>query len=115
MANSTSFEIAAEIALLARKDLTIRTAEGNPRQIAEEGTDYAQSIAPVGTNRDPHPGSFRDSIHAEDIEDIDGMPAARIVSNHPAADYIEYGTSKTPEHGTFAATVIHMQQLEGGR
>lgn len=63
------------------------------RRAAEKVAETAQQIAPVGGGPDdPHPGQFRDSIHAEDT---------RVVSDDPAAAYIVFGTSHSPPHDTF--------------
>jgi hypothetical protein len=48
---------------------------------AEVGVAYAKSIAPVGPDRDPHRGEFRDSIHASVSALQGGHPAARIYAN----------------------------------
>jgi hypothetical protein len=80
--------------------------------IAKKGAAYARSIAPVGGSKGPDPfaGTFRDSIHAEEITKgrAGKLPAAQIISEDPAAVAIEYGTSHSPEHGTFAATEVAM-------
>ena len=80
--------------------------------VAQKGAAFARSIAPVGGVREPDPfaGTFRDSIHAEEITKgrSGKLPAARIVSEDPAAVSIEYGTAKTPEHHTFADTEVAM-------
>ncbi len=77
--------------------------------IVGRGVAYAHSIAPIGVKNDPHPGQFRDSIHSEDLPDVDGLPAARILSDDENAGYIEFGTVKTPEHGTFAKTRVYLE------
>jgi hypothetical protein len=76
-------------------------------ELAEKAADYARSIAPVGEVRDPHPGAFRDSIEAREGNTKKGLPTAKIVSTNPAASFIEYGTARTPEHGTFIKTAAH--------
>jgi hypothetical protein len=76
------------------------------RELAAKAAAYAQSIAPIGgaVSADPHPGQFRDSIHDEQAPDRKGLPASRVRSDDDGAAAIEFGTSRTPEHGTFAKT-----------
>ncbi|MFD8472045.1 HK97 gp10 family phage protein [Streptomyces globisporus] len=52
---------------------------------AEQGQDFARSIAPVDTGR------YRDSLHV--VEDSDG---AEIVADVDYADDLEYGTRHMP-------------------
>jgi|SRR5215472_2498393 len=83
--------------------------------IVEEAVTYAKSIAPVWAGQESqgrHPGTFRDSIRGERTDDKDGMPAAMLISEDEKAAFIEYGTAKTPEHGTFAKTAAHFNDLE---
>jgi hypothetical protein len=47
---------------------------------AEAGVVFAKAIAPVGPERDPHRGEFRDSIHAEAARGPKGGIGARIVA-----------------------------------
>jgi hypothetical protein len=112
MANSTDTEIAAEIVADLTRDEEIRSL---PRVVADKAAKYAKSIAPVGgtVSEDPHPGAFRDSIGSRDIPEVHGMPAAQVYSDLEAALYIEYGTSRTPEHATFAKTADHFKNVEG--
>ena len=66
------------------------------KSAAEDVATRARDIAPVSDDpSDPTPGSFRDSIHAEDSDE-----GARVVADDPAAVYIEFGTAKDPPHGT---------------
>jgi hypothetical protein len=109
----TPEEIKQEILTAMRADPEIRKEiRGEVLDVARKGAAYARSIAPVGgaTEPDPFAGTFRDSIHAEEITTgrAGKLPAARIVSEDPAAVAIEYGTSKTPEHHTFADTEVAM-------
>lgn len=77
---------------------------------AQQAAAYARSIAPVGATKDPHPGRFRDSIHSVVApNDKYGLPRGRVVSDDPAASFIEFGTQYTEEHGTFAQTAAHFQ------
>jgi hypothetical protein len=99
-------EVLAEITALAGHDPDLR--EQLDKTVAA-GVKYAQSIAPVGNDDDPHPGQFRDSIHSLPIPDVKGMPAGRIESDDPNGGYIEFGTDKTPEHGTFAKTRVYLE------
>lgn len=110
---SSADDIAAEIMAQIPGDPKIRE---QVRDTAARGASFARIIAPVyhGTNTKEPPGTFRDSIHDEDRPDYKGMPAARIISNDPAAAYIEYGTGKTPEHATFAKTENYLNASEGG-
>lgn len=63
------------------------------RKVAEKVAETAQDIAPVGGGPDdPHPGRFKDSIHAN---------GTRVESDDPAAPYIVFGTSHSPPHDTF--------------
>lgn len=107
MASSSVDDVLAEInaQVLEQRELI----RGELHEFVDRGVDFAQSIAPVGGAGDPHPGQFRDSIHGEDREDRRGLPAASIVSNLPTAGFIEFGTEKTPEHGTFAKTRSYLQ------
>lgn len=109
MATSSEAEIHAEI--MAQIPTQVRDS-GEARKVAREAAAYARSIAPVYQGKDTKrpAGTFRDSITDKDAPDVKGMPAAQIVSDDPAAQYIEYGTERTPEHGTFAKTRAHMQQ-----
>jgi hypothetical protein len=77
---------------------------------AQQAAAYAKSIAPVGATKDPHPGRFRDSIHSVVApNDKYGLPRGRVVSDDPAASFIEFGTQYTAEHATFAQTAAHFQ------
>ncbi len=74
------------------------------RAKAREIAGYARSIAPVyhGPPRaDERPGEFRDSILAEDAEDKNGLPAARVISRSRIAHLLEYGTVKMEKRATF--------------
>lgn len=71
---------------------------------AEIVASEAKAIAPVGSDRDPHPGQFRDSI-SSDLAEARGLPAGRVYSDDPAAAYIIAGTSDTPAHDTFAKAI----------
>jgi ABC-type Fe3+-hydroxamate transport system substrate-binding protein len=73
--------------VLAKDPSLVALLEEKAKQVA----DTAQSIAPTGSDDDPHPGRFRDSIHAE---------GNKVVSDDPAALYIEMGTIDTPPHLT---------------
>jgi hypothetical protein len=106
---STAAEIAAEIEILLRENPDVQTVA---RRVADQAAAYAKQIAPIyaeprGESGGRHPGTFRDSIHAQDRAPIDGLPAAEVVSDDRAASYIEYGTGKTPEHAVFARTAEH--------
>ena len=78
-------------------------------RIAKEGAELGRSIAPV--LQEPHagftPGHFRDSIHAEEADDINGLPAARIISHSRVAHLLEFGTVTMPEHATFGQIAAH--------
>jgi hypothetical protein len=107
-------DIKQEILTAMREDPEIRKEmRAEVLRVAQQGAAYARSIAPVGgaTGPDPFAGTFRDSIHAEEITTgrAGKLPAARIISEDPAAVAIEYGTSRTPEHHTFADTEIAMK------
>lgn len=109
---STSMQIAAAIrALMPTEEIREEV-----HRVAKEAADYARSIAPVYKG-EPHegvtPGSYRDSIHAESVEDrksagVDKlMPAARVITKSPIANLLEFGTSKMGEFATFAQTAEH--------
>lgn len=70
--------------------------EGRAKAAAVE----AQAIAPVGTDKDPHPGQFRDSISGG-LAERHGEPIGVLSSDDSAAPYILKGTSDTPAHDTF--------------
>lgn len=92
---------AAEIQAAIEADLAeLEEIKTGQKRVAEAGAEYAKSIAPVDT------GTFRNSITAEEV---DGKWA--IVSDDPAASYIEYGTEYTPEHATFARTADHVDNI----
>lgn len=111
---SSAAEIAAAIEAEARKSPEARAEmRKGVQKEASEGVEFGKGIAPVGDDRDPHPGQFRDSIHAEDAPDKDGLPAAKIVSDDPTASFKEWGTSRTPEHGTFAQIAAHLGATTG--
>ena len=100
-------EIKQIILTACREDPEIRKEiREEVKRVAEKGAEYARSIAPVGGTDDPFAGTFRDSIHVEEITKgrAGKLPAASIVSDDPAAVPIEYGTARTPEHGTFGKT-----------
>lgn len=61
------------------------------RRKADKIAETAQSIAPVGTDLDPHPGEFRDGIHAE---------GTQVVAGAPNSVYVIFGTSHSPPHDT---------------
>lgn len=48
---------------------------------AQVGAEFGKSIAPVGPERDPHRGEFRDSIRAEPGHGPRGGIGARVVAN----------------------------------
>lgn len=106
---------AAEIqALLAAKAAEAPEVREHLDQVIDSGVSFARGTAPVGESaKDPHPGQFKNSIHSADIPDVHGMPAGRIVSDDPNAGYIEFGTEKTPEHGTFAQTRVYLESEFG--
>ena len=100
-------DIKQQILTAMREDPEIRReVRREVLEVAQRGAAYARSIAPVGGADDPQAGTFRDSIHAEEITKgrAGKLPAAKIVSEDPAAIAIEFGTSTHREHGTFAAT-----------
>jgi len=100
--------------------------------VVNRAVDYAKSIAPVWPGEESQgrqPGTFRDSIYGEVYyggeadtshpvraniggEGGKGEPAGAIISDDPKAPFIEFGTAKTPEHGTFAKTAAHFNDLE---
>ncbi|WP_424570788.1 hypothetical protein [Streptomyces sp. CH-036] len=61
---------------------------------AEQGRDFARSIAPVDTGR------YRDSIHV--MEDANG---ADLVADVDYADDLEYGTRHMPGQHIFGRTL----------
>jgi hypothetical protein len=109
---SDEAEVAAVIIADLEADEALRSL---PRAVADKMSDYAKSIAPVGgtVSVDPHPGAFRDSIGSRDIDEVGGRPAAQVFSDLDVASFIEYGTSKTAEHATFAKTADHFKDLPG--
>lgn len=64
---------------------------GELERTAQKVAETAQQIAPVGSADDPHPGEFRDSIHAE---------GTIVVADDPNAVFIIFGTSHSPPHDT---------------
>jgi|SRR5215472_9646219 len=105
MATSSAAEIADEMFQKLSEDEQKQDLKEKLQPIVDYGVNLAKSLAPVGGPSDPLSGTFRDSIHSKELPDRKyHMPAMAIVSDDPAAVHIEYGTSKTPEHGTFAKT-----------
>jgi hypothetical protein len=103
---------AADIyAMLMEKAAKAPEVREHVDQVVDSGVKFARGNAPVGTaaGRDPHPGQFRNSIHSDAIPDVHGMPAGRIVSDDPNAGFIEFGTERTTEHGTFAKTQVYLE------
>lgn len=100
---SSAADIQAEIERMIRTNGADEMREAN-RKLSAEAAAYARSIAPVGDSSDQHAGQFRDGIHDVAIPDRKGLPASQVRSDTPGAESIEYGTSRTPEHGTFART-----------
>lgn len=70
-----------------QKELKRETRKGR-EQIAGRILNDARASAPVDT------GEFRNRFSMEPGED------PRVVNSDPGAQYIEYGTSDTPAHGT---------------
>ncbi len=69
-------------------------------ETAARVADEARRIAPVGTEDDPHPGLFRDSIRSG-VAEVDGHKVGRVASDADHAPYVIYGTSDTSAHDTF--------------
>jgi len=107
----TEMQIAAEI----RSLMPVDEIHEEVIRVAREAAGYARSIAPVYHGDDPRatPGSYRDSIHAEETgpKKSEGfevpMPAARVITRSPIANLLEFGTSKMPEFGVFSQTADH--------
>ena len=113
---SSATEIAAILTEKLHTDGYAHLKEQN-RALAAQAAEYARSIAPIGgdTGPDPHPRPFRAAIHGEAAPDRKGLPASRIRSDDDNSSYIEYGTSKTPEHGTFAKTAAAFSGVNNPR
>lgn len=107
----TEIQIAAEIRAL----MPVEGIHEEVLRVAREAAEYARSIAPVyhGDDSRAKPGSYRDSIHAEETEPkrTEGfevpMPAARVITRSPVANLLEFGTSKMQEAATFTQTANH--------
>jgi hypothetical protein len=103
-------------------ELGMHTSEGREQirhevdEVAERGAQYAQSLSPVGVDRDAAPGTFKESIIAKQIPDKDGLPAAQIYSDavepdgHHYSQYVEYGSRGYKGAGVFGATQKYIQK-----
>jgi hypothetical protein len=74
---------------------------------AQLGAQYAKSRAPVGGPKDPHRGSFRDSIHAvSGGVDLKGdRVAARVVADSTNASPVEFGNRRSKSAHTLRSTI----------
>ncbi len=103
--------IAAEIRAL----MPVEEIKEEINRVAREAAKHARTIAPVYSGDDPRakPGSYRDSIHAEETEPKEAkgfdhlMPAARVITRSPIANLVEFGSKKMKEHAVFAQTADH--------
>lgn len=85
---------------------------------AKLGAAYAESIAPYDESRPAGEIHYRDTIEADvyvrRIPGLDtpgpGRAVGRVTANHPAADVIEHGTSKTPAHRTLGRSLDVMKR-----
>lgn len=112
---ASSSDIEAEIRRKISEPESKAEIARQAKAFADEGVAYAQSIAPVGGEGDPHAGAFRDSIHAATGEPVDGLPTYQIRSDDPEANIIEYGSVNSPEHATFAKTAEYLQRRVSGQ
>lgn len=69
-----------------------------------KGVQYAQSIAPVGGARDPHPGAYRDSINYE-IHQGKSRMSLRVGARDQKAHWIEFGAKHMPKYGVLRRTL----------
>lgn len=113
VATSSAREIAGEITLHVHDDEPLDQIRRELRAVAEDAAEYARSIAPVDE------GDYKKSIHTEDLDDVNGLPARRVIADDYKAIWIEYGTKEpgpTPEFAVFAKTADHFggDQRGGG-
>jgi hypothetical protein len=105
---SSAAQIQAAIVMGAHERKVYGELKEANHKLLENAIGYAKDIAPVGgtVSDDQHPGQFRDSIVGKELPDRKGLPASQMRSDDDGAASIEFGTSRTPEHGTFAKTAI---------
>lgn len=111
MATSNAREIAGEIMLHVGDHESLDQIRRENRAVAEEGAAFARSIAPVNE------GDYKKSIHTEDLDDVNGLPARRIIATDHKAIWIEYGTGQpapTPEFAVFAKMADHFDGDQRG-
>jgi hypothetical protein len=78
-------------------------------QVAEAGVAYAKSIARVGSApKDPHPGAYRDGIHAERREEKNRVEW-RIVASDKKSHWIEFGAEHNAKDRTLGRTEDHLR------
>jgi hypothetical protein len=78
--------------------------------LGKKGVQYAQSIAPVGGGRDPHPGAYRDSINAQIYQGKSRM-SLRIGAKDQKANWIEFGAKKMPKYAVLRRTLDYLRGL----
>lgn len=117
MASSRN-DIARELEIKVSKDLGVR------RKAAAFAEEVAEHVRKEWDEAGPHPyavGDFRESIHLEKKRDRGRWPSWRVISNHPNANMIEFGTgwdkpdskspwgpyTDTPEFAPFGKTAHH--------
>lgn len=109
----TDEEINAEI---ARDPEALNGLKDLARRVEESLKDKAPVFDPVRDRRKaaPHPEDpFKDSIHTELVRRKDGLPGARVGSNHYLALAIEVGNVHMPEMAIFAQTAAEFGDTTG--